>query len=82
MGVKGGTVASRSATDNYDVVHLEETLRVAYLRGPSLVGGRVFKETVRLTWPGMPTRFLIIASLITALVILVGVGLWFLLGVL
>lgn len=29
----------------------------------------------------MPTRFLIIASLITAMVILVGVGLWFLLGV-
>ena len=30
----------------------------------------------------MPTRYLIIACLITALVILVGVGVWFLLGVL
>lgn len=30
----------------------------------------------------MPTRYLIIAALITAMVILVGVGAWFLLGVL
>jgi len=30
----------------------------------------------------MPTRYLIVGALITALVILVGVGLWFLLGVL
>jgi hypothetical protein len=30
----------------------------------------------------MPTRYLIIASLITAIVILVGVGAWFLAGVL
>ena len=29
----------------------------------------------------MPTRYLIVGALITALVILVGVGLWFLLGV-
>ena len=30
----------------------------------------------------MPTRYLILAALLTALVILVGVGVWFLLGVL
>ena len=30
----------------------------------------------------MPTRYLIFGALVTALVILVGVGLWFLLGVL
>ena len=36
----------------------------------------------RLASPTMPTRYLMIASLITALVILVGVGTWFLLGVL
>ena len=35
-------------------------------------------------YPGapMPTRYLIVGALITALVILVGVGVWFLLGVL
>ena len=36
----------------------------------------------QLSCTSMPTRFLIVGALITALVILVGVGLWFLLGIL
>ena len=46
-------------------------------------GGRHIGIGIRgLTFQSMPTRFLIIGALLTALVILVGVGVWFLLGIL
>ena len=48
----------------------------------SAVSGRERVPRRGATLGGVPTRYLIIGALVTALVILAGVGAWFLLGLL
>ncbi len=86
VGVERSGVAARTAADDHDVVHVR--ISRSGCRRSSLVARRTCRaEPVgsparRRYAPLMQTRYLIIAALVTALVILGATGVWFIVGLL